>query len=416
MNKGIIYLLGLLLLVLVGISDKSRASKGGIQGRKRQSDISFEQKNKKAKIFPDGKKNSILRSKEFWESDYGILANVLSYIATPGDLMNVKVALIGGGLPRKSLQIFRKLNMVEIKNGNEILQKPLENLEAKDFANIQSFLNPELTAKYRLYKNPDLLREWDDEAITAAIENREPNYLNLLMELMEGRIKEFEEEKWNSILRLQTNEHGEKFQLQQVHFYSMLLSTFLVLDTAWDSAKSAAWDTFHPQDPANFSACNAATSSALNSAWESSEEATESVVLPESSKSARFVARSEAFIKARLLARSAVWAALDYSRKAHQYNPDLMGKIAYRIAEKTSLLYFIGHFDNWSEAIYSAVASRTLSEIKLKTKQDIFQEIEWKVFQQKHFSQNKIGRNVRIFVKPWLKVLDNRIEVNSRGE
>ena len=380
--------------------------------------------NKRTKFSPDTEaitenetiaKVGIVASPEFWNSDIRIVENVLSYL-------NYPVPLLKGELLRKAREQFNKVP-VEIKIEDQVLRKPLDEVSDREFAHISSFLNPGLTVKYGIYKNEKIQAVWDDEAVMAAMQDREPYYLPLIMELLEAKLIEIEAKKWNEILTNFPRKEGQKnirfHQMHLRHNYALLASMYTCLETIWTVSQSAALINFDTENwgYSRVAATETANAAALLPAWGIGMKAIVSAAKPPIESAASGVSKDLALKPAKEAAIHAI--RYDFARlhPYYQSNQLIMGSLAYRIAEKTSLFYFIEHFDSWFEGIHEAIIAKKPSEIKNKNisgLNGIFSPDEWKAFAEEQFGQYRSEPRIGIFNEPWIKLIDKRVkEISS---
>ena len=87
------------------------------------------------------------------------------------------------------------------------------------------------------------------------------------------------------------------------------------------------------------------------------------------------------------------------------WTPEQIGVVAYRVAEKVSLLYFLKN----SDAILAKAYDASISEMPNDPRDNIFESPQsWKKFKTKYFK--KLGGQSKHFLYPWLNELDRIAE------
>ena len=224
--------------------------------------------------------------------------------------------------------------------------------------------------------------EWNQEAVQAALDNdKEPSYLKDFSNLVEPILENFIESK-----KLETQ---TKASLTK-HAYSLLLTMngynnaagsaagsaarFAAGDAAWDAAGDAAWDA--AWDAAGFAAGSAALDAARSAAG----------------FAAGFAAGDAAGSAAGFAARSAA--------KEGKSTQEI-GRVAYRIAEKDSQLYFLKNFSSITEKTYMAAFEKMTENPTI----NIFESSDsWNAFKSRYFPN--IRADAEHFLKPWITQLD----------
>ena len=207
-----------------------------------------------------------------------------------------------------------------------------------------------------------LLRIFGSGAIES--KNTEPAYLEKISKLLAPRLEKIIKEKEAECLAA----GGDGKVALTRHAYSLLFSMTGYWGDAYDAAKSgagpAAW---------TMSAYDAARSAALHAAF----DATRSV--------ARSVARPAACYNAWNASKS---AAYDAARGAFKYalntgaNQKQAAQLAYRLAEKVVLLYFLVNFEWIFHEFYNA-GYKKLTSLPAN---NIFESREsWEAFKEEHF-------------------------------
>ncbi|MFK7826427.1 MAG: hypothetical protein AB8G05_19935 [Oligoflexales bacterium] len=321
------------------------------------------------------KKKNLIASPLLWGADDLILSNLLGYLATPDDIMNIKVGLVGARLPKNAIRLFKRLSMVELQDGERNFKKRLVDLDSEEILKIKSFLNPELTAKYHLYSKR-LQDVWDIEALESGRSFREPCYINLLMQLLEVKIKEFENKKWAEIVDSKIKGR-QKRRIKIKHNYAILSTMFGFHDVARNAVNNVIGS--HVVNEAGNSAWSLAASairvagnrSISFSAKFDTIEATEAVAEKELERST-LNASWNAIYTIFSASNDSLPSGFAMEHPSHYLvSASQADKMAtYHAAEKAILLYFIEHSDDWLEAIYQRIMK--LRQIKAKYGRDIF--------------------------------------------
>ena len=280
---------------------------------------------------------------------------------------------------------------------------------------------------------------WKEEALTAALNEREPSYLPKISDNLGEQLKLFNR---NKLETLQTKENLSKHAYTLLFTMRAFKSVFVY--PAADSIANAAADAAAKiaanaaADPNNFprlrqdsyanrqhaaklgatinaarhtsqeiarklawkSAWVAARNAAWYPAWEAAWEAVEEAAC-EPAGQAAWEAAGEAIWE---LLGNATWDAVCEDTWEGK-TPIEIGRIAFREAEKASSFYFLQKFDYVLGKTYGA----SMEKLTDCPKENIFDSLEsWNSFKAKHFGN--LNKQSVHFVQPWLDELDSVVD------
>lgn len=240
---------------------------------------------------------------------------------------------------------------------------------------------------------------WQDETEKAALENREPKYLPLILEALEERLNIFTIKKEEDLVtREDLTMHAYSLMVVMRKYYSSaryvvessigsasrLSSEFSNNEAVWRAFKSAAWSSIDWSSRWDFEFASD-TSVDWFTGWNLD------VSLDWNTTD------SALWSEARDATGTAVWLTIQSAKNRAKLDKDL-GRFVYHVAEKVSLLHFLKNFDAIVEDFY--IAS---SKLIFDSENNIFSsEEEW--FKIKNYFE-LASDDVMPFLRPWWKEL-----------
>lgn len=237
------------------------------------------------------------------------------------------------------------------------------------------------------------------EAIYAGVNNKEPPYIKTISKLLEIKVRKFSERKLQQVYT------PEELLL---HSYNLLFTMAAYNSSSKFLADDAAFEV--GQDVAEQAGKVVALHFAEELARNAVEKISWSIARSVSWNIEKFFINKDA--KATVL--NASYLAFHESKRKSIRSEGTLGRIVYRVAEKTSLLYFLKNFDSIVERSYQVCLAKinkyrlnlnwyTSRKEWFKYRRNNFyfeEEVSW------YWPYFQVKKGSKYYLTPWFKELD----------